>query len=320
MPTHDSEHDKVFRALLATIDALPRWLPPMLPPTLASLIDWTTLSLGAETTIDARRRRRKADAVFHCRATRGEDLLLVLQLEHQARPDPDMPRRMLEMAVARMGRGRRAALPSIVSVVFYQGPERWTGPRSLSEQRGHDEPTPGMVHLEPVFIDLARLPPEQLPSEDDDQTVGLRFTLELMAVARQPDLWAQVARRARMLGRLREGLLRDHVLGYIQHVASCGPTADELATIDGALAGEGSNMGAWMEQLIQEGKAQGRVEGIERGEASGAVRTLRRALQRRFGALSEVHEERLQQATLDDVDRLVERLFTARSLDELFAG
>ncbi len=185
-----------------------------------------------------------------------------------------------------------------------------------------------MVHLEPVFIDLARLPPEQLPSEDDDQTVGLRFTLELMAVARQPDLWAQVARRARMLGRLREGLLRDHVLGYIQHVASCGPTADELATIDGALAGEGSNMGAWMEQLIQEGKAQGRVEGIERGieqgiergEASGAVRTLRRALQRRFGALSEVHEERLQRATLDEVDRLVERLFTARSLDDLFAG
>lgn len=316
MPTHDSEHDKVFRALLATIDALPRWLPPMLPPKLASLIDWTSLSVGAETTIDAERRRRQADAVFHCKATRGEKLLLVLQLEHQARPDRDMPRRMLEMAVARMGPDRSGPLPSIVSVVFYQGPERWTGPRSLSEQRGHDELMPGMVHLEPIFIDLARLPPEQLPSEDDDQTVGLRFTLELMALARQPDLWAQVARRARMLGRLRAGPLRDHLLGYIQHVASCGPTADELATIDGALAGEGSNMGAWMEQLIQEGIERG----IERGEASGAVRTLRRALQRRFGALSEVHEERLQQATLDEVDRLVERLFTARSLDELFAG
>ena len=205
---HGSEHDQLFRTLLAPVEALPRWLPPMLPPALASLIDWGTLQVCVETVFTGGKRRRQADAVFRCSATRGDALLLIIQLEHQARPDPDMPRRMLEMAVARMEQGEARAVPSVVSVVFYQGPEPWTGPRSLSEQRGHAEPTPGMVHLEPVFIDLSRLPPDQLPGEDDEQSLGLRCALELMSVARRPDLWAEVARRSRLLGRLRAGRVR----------------------------------------------------------------------------------------------------------------
>ena len=329
---HDSEHDKLFRALLAPIEALPRWLPPMLPPLLASLIDWGSLSVGAETVITKGRRRRQADAVFHCKATRGDDLVLVIQLEHQARPDADMPRRMLEMAVARMAKGEDRALPSIVSVVFYQGPERWAGPRSLSEQRGHAEPTPGMVHLEPVFIDLGRLPPEQLPSGDDEQSLGLRCALELLSVARRPDLWAQVARRARLLGRLREGRVREQLIGYIHGVARTGPSPEQQAIIDGALAEEGPNMGLWLNRVIRESEARGREEGIEKGiekgiergreegRQQGAAIALSRVLRSKFGPLSEAHEARLQQASLDELDALVERLFSARSLDELFAG
>jgi hypothetical protein len=238
--------------------------------------------------------------------------MLVVQLEHQARPDPDMPRRMLEMAVARMPRGRRLPLPSVVSVVFYQGPERWTGPRSLSEQRGHAEPTPGMVHLEPVFIDLGRLPPERLPSGEDEAALGLRCALELLSVARRPDLWGEVARRAQLLGRLREGPAMEHLIGYIHRVARTGPSPEQLAIIDGALAEEGLNMGAWMQRIIRESEDRGRQE--------GAAGMLRRSLQIRFGPLSAAHEDRLQQLTADEAEALIGRVFSAGRIDEVFAG
>jgi predicted transposase YdaD len=341
---HDSEHDQLFRTLLAPVEALPRWLPPMLPPALSSLIDWGSLSVGVETVFTKGRRRRQADAVFRCKATRGDDLLLVIQLEHQARPDADMPRRRLEMAVARMALGEAGPMPSVVSVVFYQGPERWTGPRSLSEQRGHAEPMPGLVHLEPVFIDLSRLPPEQLPSGDDEQSLGLRCTLELLSVARRPDLWAQVARRARLLRRLRAGGVREQLIGYIHGVARTGPSPEQQAIIDGALAEEGPNMGLWLNRVIRESEARGRQEGIEQGIEQGiekgieqgiekgieqgiekgrqqaAAGLLRRGLQFRFGPLSAAHEDRLQQASVEELDGLVERLFGAGSIDEVFAG
>ena len=75
-------------------------------------------------------------------------------------------------------------------------------------------------------------------------------------------------------------------------------------------------MGAWMNRVIRESEARGRHEG--RQQAAAGV--LRRGLQFRFGPLSAAHEDRLQQVTAEEAEALVERLFSAGSIDELFAG
>ena len=71
-------------------------------------------------------------------------------------------------------------------------------------------------------------------------------------------------------------------------------------------------MGAWMNRVIREAEARGRRE--------GAAGVLRRVLQRRFGPLSAAHEDRLQHASFEEVELLIERSVGAGSLDEVFAG
>jgi hypothetical protein len=85
-----------------------------------------------------------------------------------------------------------------------------------------------------------------------------------------------------------------------------------LAIIDGALAEEGLNMGAWMRRIIRESEDRGRQE--------GAAGMLRRGLQIRFGPLSAVHEDRLQQLTAEEAEALIGRVFSAGRIDEVFAG
>ncbi len=87
-------------------------------------------------------------------------------------------------------------------------------------------------------------------------------------------------------------------------------------------------MGAWLNRLIREAEARGRLEGFKQGFEEGrqqaAVRMLRRGLQIRFGPLSAAHEDRLQELTAEEAEVLIERVFSAESrdgsIDEVLAG
>jgi predicted transposase YdaD len=70
------------------------------------------------------------------------------------------------------------------------------------------------------------------------------------------------------------------------------------------------------EQLRQQGERRGLQQGLQRGR----VQTLRRQLELRFGALDESVLERLENADEQALDRYVERVLTASSLDEVFAN
>lgn len=70
----------------------------------------------------------------------------------------------------------------------------------------------------------------------------------------------------------------------------------------------------WADKLV----AEGRTEGLDEGRTEGLRQMLRRFLEKRFGPLSATARERLE--AIDDpeaLDRLGDRIFDARSLDEL---
>ncbi len=69
----------------------------------------------------------------------------------------------------------------------------------------------------------------------------------------------------------------------------------------------------WTEQWKQQGLEEGRREGPQEGEAA----LLLRLLEQRFGALDEDRLRRLRAADPETLLRWGERLFTAKSLDEL---
>ena len=69
-----------------------------------------------------------------------------------------------------------------------------------------------------------------------------------------------------------------------------------------------------------QGQAQGQAEGLAQGQAQGLVRgraeLVLRQLARRFGELPEALQTSLRHASIEELDRIGERLLTARSLEE----
>ena len=71
----------------------------------------------------------------------------------------------------------------------------------------------------------------------------------------------------------------------------------------------------WKQQGLQEGRLKGRQEGRLKGEAA----VLTRLLTRRFGPLDASVRSRLDQATLEELERWSDRILDAATLDEIFA-
>ncbi|MEI6414381.1 MAG: DUF4351 domain-containing protein [Pseudomonadota bacterium] len=62
------------------------------------------------------------------------------------------------------------------------------------------------------------------------------------------------------------------------------------------------------------GEARGEARGIVKGKAEGKAESLYRLLTRRFGALSEWAEQRIEGASLEQIDAWLDGIFDAESL------
>ena len=68
----------------------------------------------------------------------------------------------------------------------------------------------------------------------------------------------------------------------------------------------------------QDGRMLGRQEGRQEGWQEGEAASLRRLLQRRFGTLSAVVEERIAAAETGQIEQWLDRLLDAQTLEEVF--
>jgi hypothetical protein len=65
-------------------------------------------------------------------------------------------------------------------------------------------------------------------------------------------------------------------------------------------------------------RAEGRAEGLAEGVGKGAARTLMRLLTRKFGPLPDTARERIDAASIEQLDIWSERVLDAATLDEVF--
>ena len=75
-------------------------------------------------------------------------------------------------------------------------------------------------------------------------------------------------------------------------------------------------MAGLTERLLNEGRQEGMQKGVQKGE----LNVLLRQLTRRFGLLDDATQLRLQQASLEELERWADNILDAESLDEVFAG
>ncbi|MFD6351048.1 Rpn family recombination-promoting nuclease/putative transposase [Nocardia tengchongensis] len=319
----NNPHDAYFRHVLEQPANAAGELRAVLPPAVTARVDWDALELQSCSYVSPALRSRFSDLLFRTRLA-GHDAYLFLLVEHQSRPDPLMPFRMLEYTVRIWNRyiaehPKTTTLPAVVPLVVHASPkgECWTKPTELAE----------LIDIDPDTRDALG---DHLPS--------LRFLLDDLttidvAALRARDLTTQ-ARVMLVLQKIAAGNkhLGEDLLALVEDLltlaAAPGGTAELECVVTYILTvseiGESDldplidRLGPHAREVIMTTADRLRAEGEARGEAKGRSEALLEQLTLKFGEVPETVVSTVRATDSAQLKAWSARVLTAGSLDEVF--
>ena len=301
--------------------------------------------------------RRENDLVWLCRKGEGgvdsvdkppgkRQRALVL-VEFQSSPDPIMPVRLasylslLYEQAHREGAFPAPGLPRALPVILYHGLPEWNSAVALTDLWSEDCPElePVQLQLQPILIDVHHLDETKLPAENN--LAGLLIRIERSQDPKVAIYW--IRRMNERLLEMGETSLRKSMTQWLKHyfLPTRMPKLDfetcktieeiimtsEHLTIDWSVPIREEGIRIWIEQGLKQGLEQGLEQGIrrgvkqgvEKGMEKGTFKILVKLLERRLGPLSLELEEKLEQAGLKTLNRLVDLAMEVESVEEVEA-
>jgi predicted transposase/invertase (TIGR01784 family) len=339
MAPPSSPHDALFRAAFASPEAARGLLRAVLPAGLLARLELESLTPVPGSFVDEALAASQSDLLFSVRLS-GRAAYAYLLFEHKSEVERLVALQVLKYLVRIWERvmgqkPRPASLPPIIPVVVYHGAGAWTAPvdfMGLFEPWLAEEPT--LASVTPRYRYLV-----------DDLTQASDEALKARAMGALGFLAAVLLRDARTPGRLvptlhRVGELLSELaraaggggavqvlLSYIARVAD-EPEEELVAAVERYLP-EGRQAMATLEQRYfergeQQGLRPGLEQGLEQGAREGAragrAATLFRQLELKFGPLDDANRRRLEAMDSAALDTCAERVLTAATLADVFAG
>jgi len=319
-------HDHLFQALFTDPEHAGPLLRSALPPSLVEAIDWPTLTRRPAMQRDARGRKTICDVLFSVETGNATPLFLYLVLEHKSQGDGFDALQLLDQVVSVLRTHRREHpgepnLPAVLPIIVHAGPRPWRSPRQVRELFDVERlPADLRQHL-PAFEyrldDLHDQPPAKL-RERALSVLGLCALSALQYLpsagrrvetfAAWVDEWRDVHEQAAQLTSASSARdIYDAVVHYILQTSNL-PRPQVHRVLQKRLSSSAmKNFRSTLDQTRDEGKAEGRTE------------LVLRLIRKRFGtAVTTEVEDQVRNASLDDVDRYVERLLDAATIDDVF--
>jgi hypothetical protein len=285
--THNP-HDALFKSTFSDPRHAEGAIRGALPPALAARVDWSTLELQPGSFVDDGLKDRHADLLFRARI--GERLaFFYLLYEHQSRPHPLMPLRILGYAVRiwedwLAENPNPTRIPALLPVVLHHGEGGWTAARSIEDLYDLDpEALAAAGELVPRF----RFALDDIGHEGDD-------ALRARAMTALGRLVLYCFRHARDPAELIRGLARcwdllNEVYAAPNGVAALGTVWRYILLIHGEppevvltqLAAVTPD--PIQEKIMTAGEVlieRGRIEGERKGEQKGQMHLIVRAYER----------------------------------------
>jgi predicted transposase/invertase (TIGR01784 family) len=330
-----NNHDSLFNACFSEPEAMELLLSEHLPELFAPF-EPGSLKLVSGNFVDERLKARRTDLLFEGRLRNGDEACVLVMAEHRSFSDWRTPLQLMGYKASiwnnlikekKIGKRR---LPPILPVVLYHGVRRWGAPTRL---HGLFEPLdkvfrPFTEDASYALIDLG-------PVEDESLSRNLRQRAYLLAMKYNPRPDMRELGLARVVSLLHalpevEILL---VLRYIlvQHKEISGDDLDRALREHAPQLKDGIMTGMYQE-ILAEGIARGRAEGIEEGlakglakgrtegRAEGRAETLLALLFHKFGGTPADVQRRIREADAETLDRWLQHVLNARSLNDVFAN
>ncbi|MBF0310425.1 MAG: Rpn family recombination-promoting nuclease/putative transposase [Magnetococcales bacterium] len=338
-------HDRFVKALLSDPESAGTLLRERLPPVIAERLSDEAPELVEGTFVDETLREYLADRLYRARTLSGREVLLYCLIENKSFPERQVAWQLLRYLVRTLEQWEREhpdwrLLPAIVPLVFYHGLQEWRiAEEFFALVDAEEEWRPHLLNFRYTLMNLGQI---------EDRTLS-----------RNPRLraWLLVAKYAMREGQQKEmksifieafSRTPQDVPIFLHYMVEAfrGFQEEDLREIiRGVLPEEEEKMMSqfaesvlskkppkWVvDNVRQEGRKEGLQEGLQKGLQEGLQKGLQEGLQkgevafllkqmeRRFGKLPEQVVRQVGEATPATLDHWADRIFDARSLDELLA-
>ncbi|HEU4417687.1 MAG TPA: Rpn family recombination-promoting nuclease/putative transposase [Planctomycetota bacterium] len=321
-------HDTLFHLTFHHAHHAAGWLRSVMPGPLAAAIDWASLRAAPEKVHGHALRFQVTDILFEA-ALRPHGRSLFVVPEHKSWFDDQVHDQIVGYCthIAQGARGTSAPPALVVPVLLCHG-KAWP------------DTVPAHPHLEGLdpaaAAMLAALQPRvrflvddlMLCTEAELRRPGLTALAQLTLLCLRflrwftvdealaaIDRWADLLRGADRDDGPPPGRFAVAEVGWYFLAVTEIPAEELHVTFQRNLQRPEETIMSTAENLIREGRAKGRAEGL----AEGRAETILRVLVKRFGPLPADISERVQSATLPELDRWTDRMVDARTLADVFA-
>ena len=321
-----SRHDGSYKQIFSHASVIEDLLRGFIHEDWATEVDYGTLEKVNGSYVSEDLRERSDDVVWRVKF-KDQWLYVYLLIEFQSRVDAWMALRMLVyvgllyqdlIKTGVVGNGE--ALPPVFPMVIYNGEGRWTAVRDVSELIASVSGPLSAYQpkLKYWLLDEGRISESELPNNRNTVADIIRLENSSESVSMQ----AAMARLSQHLSAPEYDSLRRVLVVWIKRVVLRKLQPDENFTALNDLQ-EINNMLAerveqWTTKWMQQGLEQGLHQGMQQGMQQGEQTLLHRQLCKRFGLLSEDIQQRLQNATTDQLELWAERILDAETLDAVF--
>ena len=334
-------HDGLFKWVLGQPEHARGELRSIVPAELAGALDWSALTLRPGSFVDSALAHQHTDLLYSTMWRDGAEALVYFLFEHQSTLPSDglMAHRLLRYKgrIWERWRGdhpKAKKLPMIIPIVMYHGEASWSEPRAFDDLLDvPDGMRPAidryLVRFEYLLHDLSKIPDDEL--RDGAMRTALaklvamcfkhartgasfieilgRWMNVVREVAGAPNGLEALAQVVRYILEVNEDVKPEALRALLER--EIGPEAKDTIVTAGQRL---------IEQGRQEGIEQGLQQGIEQGRQP-LQKLLLGLLRQRFGAEVDVRvEQRVAAASFEQLATWSERVLSASTLAELFAG
>ncbi|MGY4591039.1 putative transposase/invertase (TIGR01784 family) [Thermostichus sp. MS-CIW-40] len=237
----------------------------------------------------------RADSLILLRAQN-----LILHLEFQTDPDPDIPLRMADYCLRLY---RRYPAQEVRQIVIYLRKTQSERVYQTSFQRG------SLSHRFEV-LRLWEQDPEVL-----SQYPGL-LPLAVLADPENPE--PRLRQVARAIAEMEDPKLRQELKAATAVLAGLTWTPEEISRVLGGLAVRESTIyQMWRAEALKEGREEGLKQGLEQGLQQEAARLTLSQLRRKLGSLPEDLSETIRLLPTEQLEALAEALLDFQTLADL---
>lgn len=308
-------HDKFFKTSMSNLQVALSFFDRHLPLNIKAELDFNTLELQPGTFIDTALQNSESDVLYKVKF-RGkyEWAYLYVLAEHQSSIDDWMPFRLWQYIVAIWNelkkKNKKAKLPLVIPLVFYNGRTRYNGPRDIRE----------LIDAPAELIEEFLLKPFHLIDTQDivDKDLKSQHVSSLMEFVMKHAYEKEALKNIQYLIQLllfnfgRNMLDKEYYATVLKYYIGNAKTADPSKLQETLAKGLSSS---------EEGEVMATIESYltEIGKQKGGSTMLQRQLERKFGWVSEPLLLRIQNADSNSLLRWAEKVLDAESIDGVFS-